>query len=313
MGDPLQQDQRFPVSTAGTDTQLKAQANQIAASAFGQPGTSKTTTPGQQFTTENVQNMTPASLAALEQLIATMQGGGTLQQKAEITRKKQTQDLIQGMLGQYSSGQAFTDAQGLMALNLQKAMETNMPQIQRSIEGAGTSAGSMQGLLAQNMARDSSLAASALGGEQAKAYGGITAQLTNQLSGMASSALDPVGQQLLAALGIAKGAVTNTQRTTSGGGQTEKIGGTLASASPFQSPTVPGYNPSNPSNPIDVLTKALGSNPFSTSTIGPTSQETANINSYKRAPGVYSDQPLPIDAYGSTQSAANQYNAWFGG
>lgn len=229
-------------STADTsnavDTQLKGQANQIAASAWGQPGTSKTTTPNQAFSTENVQNMTPRSLAALEQLIATMQGGGTLQQKAEIARKKQTQDLIQQMLGQYSSGQAFTDAQGLMALNLQKAMETNMPQIQRSIEGAGTSAGSMQGLLAQNMARDSALAASALGADQAKSYAGTTAQLTNQLSGMASSALDPVGQQLIAALGIAKGAVSNTQRTTSGGGQTEKIGGTLASAIPFQSPSM---------------------------------------------------------------------------
>lgn len=233
-----QVDQRFPVSTAGTDTQLKAQANAINASAFGQPGTSRTTTPGQTFSTENTQSMTPQSLASLEALISMLQGGGSLQQKAEIARKKQTQDLIQQMLGQYSSGQAFTDAQGLMALNLQKAMETNMPQIQRSIEGAGTSASSMQSLLAQNMARDSSLAASALGAEQAKAYGGITSQLTNQLSGMASSALDPVGEALIKALGIAKGAVTNTQKITSGGGTTEKIGGTLASAIPFQAPTM---------------------------------------------------------------------------
>jgi len=220
--------QGFPISTTNSDTALKQQANQIASQTFGQPGTSKSTTntPLQEIT--NQQNMDPQSLASLQALITMLQGGGSLQQKAEIARKKQTQDLIQGMLGQFSTGQAFTDAQGLMALNLQKAMETNMPQIQKAVEGAGTSASSMQGLLSQNMARDSALAASALGAEQAKSYGGITAQLTNELAGMASNALDPVGQQLIAALGIAKNAVSNIQKTTTGGGKTEQVGGTSA-------------------------------------------------------------------------------------
>jgi len=202
-------------------------------------GSSRTTSsaPSNETRTEvvNQQNMTPQSLAALEQLIATMQGGGSLQQKAEIARKKQTQDLIQAMLGQYSSGQAFTDAKGLMALNLQKAMEQQQPQIQRAVEGAGTSASSMQGLLSQNMARDAALAASALGAEQAKSYAGTTSNLTGQLANMASTAMDPAGDALLKALSLAVNAVNNKTTTSigtkTGGGTTENVNGGFIPAS----------------------------------------------------------------------------------
>lgn len=172
------------------------------------PTTSTTSTTGTEATNQifNKQLMDPNSLAALHALIGTLSSGGTPQQKAEMAKKRQTQQLIEGLLGQFTTSKAQADAQQLMALNLQQAMQKNMPQIQRAIEGAGTSGSSMQGLLTQNMARDAALAAGALGAEQAKAYGGITANLAGQLSGLAQNAMDPTTQALIQALNISKGA-----------------------------------------------------------------------------------------------------------
>lgn len=84
---------------------------------------------------------------------------------------------ITKLLSDYSKQNAFTDAAGLMSANLAKAMEEQKPAIQRAMEGAGTSAGSMQALLSQQLADKASLSASSLGAEQAKAYGQISANL----------------------------------------------------------------------------------------------------------------------------------------
>lgn len=157
-------------------------------------------------------NMTPEALASLQLLIQQLQGGGTNEQLAERAKRQQTQDLIAALMGQYSKGSAMEDAKGLMALNVQKAMEQNMPAIQRAIEGSGTSASSMQALLAQNLARDSALSASALGAEQAKSYGQIQASLGSTMEA-ATRQTNPVTDALLRALGISKGAVENTSRT----------------------------------------------------------------------------------------------------
>lgn len=86
---------------------------------------------------------------------------------------------ITSLLADYSKKAAYTDAAALQAQNLASAMEANKPAIQRAVEGAGTSAGSMQALLSQQLADKASLSASALGAEQAKAYGQISAQLMN--------------------------------------------------------------------------------------------------------------------------------------
>lgn len=252
------------------------------------PTTQTQTSGGQSYETLARQNMTPEALASLEALIGTLSTGGTPQQQAEIAKKKQTQQLIEGLLGQYSSGQAFTDAQSLMALNLQQALEKNMPSIQRAIEGAGTSASSAQGLLAQNLSRDAALAAGALGAEQAKAYGGITSSLTSQLAGLAGTAMDPVTQALINALNVSKGAVENTQgsKTSSGTQQTVTSGGT--STSTFAPADYTGMGGGR-ADAATVIADALRPTSGGTSTIGPTNQEVANIAGYKKAPGVYSD------------------------
>lgn len=210
----------------------------------------------------NTQNMTPESLAALETLIQVLSTGGTPQQQAEIERKARTQTLIEELLGQYSSGRAFSDASGLMSLNLKQALEKNMPAIQRATEGAGTSAGSAQGLLSQNMSRDAALAASALGAEQARSYAGATAAISGQLADLAGSALDPVTTALLSALGVAKGATSSTQRTmnttgsrntlnsgstqtTSGGTIVEDTSGTSTTSMPGASTQTSIFSPAD--------------------------------------------------------------------
>ena len=176
-------------------------------------GTTTATTSGKQGVSENtsVQNMTPESLAALQGLIDQLMSGGTNEILSERAKRAQTQQVIQALLGQVSSGQAFEEAKGLMALNLQKAMEQNMPAIQRAIEGSGTSAGSMQALLAQKLASESALSASALGAEQAKAYAAQRSALANTLEA-ASRPTNAATEALLQALEISKKAVQNTQR-----------------------------------------------------------------------------------------------------
>ena len=86
---------------------------------------------------------------------------------------------ISKQLSDYSKQSAFTDAAALMKQNLSASMEANKPAIQRAVEGAGTSAGSMQALLSQQLADKASTSAAALGAEQAKSYGQIAATLMN--------------------------------------------------------------------------------------------------------------------------------------
>ena len=162
----------------------------------------------------SVQNMTPESLAALQGLISQLQSGGTNEILAEKAKRAQTQQVIEALLGQVSSGQAFEEAKGLMALNLQTAMEANAPSIQRAIEGSGTSAGSMQALLAQKLSRDSALSASALGAQQSQEYARQRSALANTLEAATRPTNDNT-RALLGALNISKNAISNTQRSSS--------------------------------------------------------------------------------------------------
>ena len=100
-----------------------------------------------------------------------------------------------------------------MALNLKKSQEANAPAIAKSIEGAGTSASSMQGLLASNLANDSALAASALGADQAKAYAGAQTNLASLLENL-SRPDNTIITALNNALNTAKGATLNRSIAT---------------------------------------------------------------------------------------------------
>lgn len=159
-------------------------------------------------------NIDAASLAALRALIGALQSGGTQEQRVSSAKRDQIISLTEQLLAQVSPDQAFTDAKGLMALTTQQNLEKNMPAIQRSIEGAGTSASSQQGLLAQQLARDSSLASAALGAEQAKSYANNRVGFANTLEAL-TRPNNEVTNSLINALQIAKGAVVDTVRNTS--------------------------------------------------------------------------------------------------
>lgn len=160
-------------------------------------------------------NMSPEGMAALMNLIQTLSNGGTNQQKADITNRSNVQQIVQFLLQNYGKGNAISDAQALMAENLRQTLEANMPAISKSIEGAGTSASSMQGLLSQDLATRSAESAGALGAKQAVDYGQIAAALSSTLEKL-STPQNTVENTLVSALQALKGAVstTNTGSTT---------------------------------------------------------------------------------------------------
>ena len=162
---------------------------------------------------ENTTLLSPENQKALDTLIQQLLGGGTAEQKKNSKERDLVTAVVQDLLQQYSKQQAFTDASGLMALNLKKSQEANAPAIAKSIEGAGTSASSMQGLLASNLANDSALAASALGAEQAKAYAGAQTNLASLLENL-SRPDNTIITALNNALNTAKGATINRSVVT---------------------------------------------------------------------------------------------------
>ena len=121
------------------------------------------------------------ALTVLKNLIKQLAGGGTDQQRETNQERTQTIQDTRATAQDYTKDKAFTDAKDLITQSLQTSMEKQMPAISKSIQGAGTSSSSMQGLLSQKLATDASTAAGALGAEQAKAYGGISANLASVL------------------------------------------------------------------------------------------------------------------------------------
>lgn len=153
----------------------------------------------------------PQALAALQALIATLASGGTDLMKTQAEAKKAGIDQINTALGDYKKSAAFEDALDLVTSALDKALLAQKPAITRAVQGAGTSASAMQGLLATNAAEAASVQAGALGAEQAKAYGQITSSLLNTLMN-ATSTTDPAVVELIKALDLTK---ISTQQSTS--------------------------------------------------------------------------------------------------
>lgn len=172
-----------------------------------------------QNTYETTTQFDPTSQAALSSLISSLSKG----KAPGYNTKDRTgvEGLLMSLLSQYSKESAFNDAQGLMALNLQKSNEQNAPAIARAIEGAGTSAGSMQALLANIAQRDASLAASALGGQQAQAYGNISQGLMGVLEALTRPDAT-ILNTLLGALQTAKGGTVTRNASATGSTSEQK-------------------------------------------------------------------------------------------
>lgn len=156
--------------------------------------------------------MSSENLAALQALIQALQGGGTNEQRAAAVKRQQALEFVKGLFNTVSTEQALIDAKALMALNLQQSMEKNLPAIQRAIEGAGTSASSMQGVLSQQAARDAALASGALGAQQAQVYAQQRSTLANTLEALTRED-SPVTTSLIQALQVAKGSVIDSTKT----------------------------------------------------------------------------------------------------
>ena len=128
-------------------------------------------------------------------LLSQMIGGGTDAYKQAQAQRQETIGMLDSALGQYSKQAAFSDAAAMMQQNLNKSMEANQPAIQRAMQNAGTSGGSMQALLSQKLASEAALAAGTLGAEQAKAYGQISSSFMNQRGALTTGqdqSLDPI-------------------------------------------------------------------------------------------------------------------------
>lgn len=179
-------------------------------------GTTNNATSGNQSGFESGNSTTtaldPKSLKTLEQFITQLMSGGTANQKGEIQKRDAMTQFVTNLLGLVSPEQANADAQGLMGQQLQKSLEQQMPALQKAIEGAGTSASSMQALIANRIAQDSAQSAAALGGEQQKAYAQSRAQLASLLEAF-TRPQNTVENTLIQALNALKGAVTNTNST----------------------------------------------------------------------------------------------------
>lgn len=194
-------------TTFGPDSQVGTSTTQ---------GTTNQASAGNQSGWESVNQTTtaldPGSMKTLQDFIAQLMSGGTANQRGEIQRRNAMTQFVTNLLGLVSPEQAKADAQGLMSLNLQQSMEKQMPALQKAIEGAGTSASSMQALLANRIAQDAALNAAALGGEQQKAYAQSRAQLASLLEAF-TRPQNTVENTLIQALNALKGAVTTTNST----------------------------------------------------------------------------------------------------
>lgn len=145
----------------------------------------------------------PQALQLLMSFLQQQVTGGTAEEKALRKERMAQIGSARGTLADYTKGSAFSDAAALMAQNLRQSMEKNMPVINKAIQGAGTSASSMQALLSQKLATESAQAAGALGAQQAASYGGISAQLQSVLEALTRS--DPNNSAAIVnALGLFK-------------------------------------------------------------------------------------------------------------
>lgn len=184
-------------------------------------GTQNTTTNANASSTESKVSdyLDPTSRKALEDLIRQLSGGGGVvrgpgSDKYRDVNKYGEQRLKEISTNQanradYSKANAFADAQAAMASQLAKALEQSMPTLTAGIDAAGTSGSAMQALLTQQAAENAARNAAELGLNAAISYGQLQAGFGDILERLTSEG-DPVTNQLMQALGIAKGAYENT-------------------------------------------------------------------------------------------------------
>jgi len=147
-----------------------------------------------------------------------MVAGGTIEDKAQQTARKEEITRGRATQDKYSKEAAFTDAKGLTDYFTRVLSEQQMPGILRAAEGSGASQGSTRALLTQQAIQRSSESAAKVGIDAAVSYGGINTQLAQVLEELTRSDPNGTTAQLLNALNISKGIETrggSTQTTAS--------------------------------------------------------------------------------------------------
>ncbi len=168
--------------------------------------------------TSNTQNMTASALGALDTLIKGLMSGSKEGALAGLDQSRQQWNAAVTNAAQlqsdYSKSAAFADSDAAVSATLAEGIEQAMPAITAGIDAAGTSGSAMSALLTQKAATDSAREAAKLGLSSAIQYGQINVEAGRTLAGLVESG-DPTVTALLSVLGIAKGAVQNTQESAS--------------------------------------------------------------------------------------------------
>ena len=161
----------------------------------------------------------PASMAALQNLIQTLVGGGTPEQRAQQQARQEEIARARGGIADYSKEKAFGDSAAASQAATRQSMEQALANLSRAVAGAGTSGSSMQALLAQNAARDAAELQAKMQLEASTQYGGIATQYQSILEALTRPDNSQV-DSLLAALQLAMNANQSTTRNV----QTNKTG-----------------------------------------------------------------------------------------
>lgn len=213
-------------STASSSTPSSQQTSTQSSSGTSS-NSSQNTSSSSSFTGITDEN----ALATLSALIEQLASGGTAADKTQQVERTKTIADTRAAAANYSKDAAFADAADLITQSLQKSLEASQPAISKSIQGAGTSASAMQGLLATKASTDAATAAGALGAQQATNYGGITAQLSSVLEALTKA--DPsITNSLVNALGLLKNTTSESQSqgTSIGSSQQSSSGSSQGSS-----------------------------------------------------------------------------------
>lgn len=172
-------------------------------------------------TNSTTRNLDSGTQALLNQLIAQLMSGGTPAQRAQQAQRNGEISTVQNERAGYTRESAFTDAAGLISQQMRRSLEASLPGINRAAEDAGSSGGALRALLLQDASNKAAESSSALGVQTAAQYGNINANFSQILERLTQS--DPtVMNGLIAAMNVAKGAVTTTNGTSSTSSQTDQ-------------------------------------------------------------------------------------------
>ena len=240
----------------------------------------------------------------LLQALQAAASGGDADYKAQRAERNAEIQRTRALSGDYSKGAAFKDAADLMAQQLRQSLEANMPAISKSIQGAGTSASSMQGLLSQKLATESAQAAGALGAKQATDYG----QISGVLQGILERLTVPDNSNMQALAQLLNVAKTSSQAQSSITNPTNPM-------QPGSSYGVGSYLPSSggfSGSSGDGSSGMLGGNTYTDWGFAPEDGYSVNPNiSHLGGESFYDpNPPLRIDITGS--SASPSYDPYYG-